>query len=155
MSMPIDTTLHRIADVYREQIMPVLDDGFAIETARLGGMLLTLSANAVDDAAALRVDENADMRALFAQARDVVADAALAASLAEATESRDPGLRVSELDAENDRLRRLLVSTHAQVELQDDDAARETARQIWRMLAAFETRRAPRLQVASAGASAS
>jgi hypothetical protein len=146
MSVPLDTALHRVAGALTERIVPALDDSFAIETARLAGMLLRISANAIDDAAQLRVDENADMRSLFATANPIVTDAGLAVRLGDAAASRDPGLRISLLDVENDRLRLLLVALHAQVEQQDGDAARAIAQQIWRMLKTFEARRAPEVQ---------
>lgn len=143
MSVPLDTRLHRVADALRERITPMLDDSFARETARLGGLLLTLTAEALDDAAALRVDENAGMRALFGEASAVVADSDLAAKLSDAAQTRDPSLKLSQLDSENDRLRVLLVALHAQLEGQEDAAARTLDQRIWAMLRDFEMRRGP------------
>ncbi len=147
MNLPLDIGLHRLGQAIGERILPALGDTFAIEAARLGVLLLTISANAIDDAAALRVDENRDMRALFAQTAPILIDAALAAALEQAAASHDPGLRISELDVENDRLRRLLIVTHAAVEVQDDTAGVDIAQKIWRMLASFEARRAPQSHV--------
>lgn len=145
MSVPLDIALRRIGEALSDRVVPALEDGFAIETARLANMLLTMSANAIEDAAALRVDENAAMRGLFADSAAVVADSAFAARLSQAAGSRDPGLKISELDAENGRLRTLLVALHAQVETQSDAKALAVAQRIWRMLRDFEARRAPRL----------
>lgn len=148
MSLPLDLTLRRVAEAMAARIVPALDDAFALETARLAGMLLTIAANAADDAAALRVDENAAMRALFADAATAIPHGDLAASLREAAASRDPGLRLSALDGENDRLRRLLIALHAQVDAGDDDRARQVGERIWQLLDTFEARRAPLSQPA-------
>ena len=125
----------------RERIAPAVEDKFAAETARLAEMLLTLNAGWVDDAAAIRVAENAQIRALFAEAAPVIADAVLAGHIAEAAGSRDPGLKISELDRESNRLRRLLAELHAHV---DEIGAQNFSQRIWRALAEFEAARAPR-----------
>lgn len=143
MTLSIEASLRAAADALRDRIAPALDDPFAIEAARLAGQLLAIAANAVDDAAALRVAENAAIRALFADA--VSDDAGLSNRLAAAAAAHDPGLRLSELDAENARLRLLLVDLHVHVETRADEAARATDARIWRLLKAIEANRAPRL----------
>ena len=139
MNLTLETSLHGISRALTERIVPALTDPFAAEAARLAKILLTISANAVDDAAAIRVAENARLRALFGAAAGAV-EPALAADLAAAAASQDPGLRISELDAENGRLRALLVRLHAAAEGQ------ALERQIWAMLADFEAARAPRTE---------
>ncbi|GGA37365.1 hypothetical protein [Sphingomonas psychrolutea] len=140
MILTIETALRGAADILRDRIAPAVDDTFVGETARLAGMLLRMNADWVDDAAAIRVAENAVLRALFADARSVVSDASLAARLAEAAQSGDPGLRVSELDRESNRLRGLLTDLHLHVEASD----RSFDQRIWRLLEDFEAARAPR-----------
>ena len=144
MILSIETALRGVADMLRTRIAPAIDDKFAGETARLADLLLVLNAGWVDDAAAIRVAENASIRALFADAGTEVADAALAACIAEAAVSRDPGLKISDLDAESDRLRTLLAELHAHVEDIDSESARDFSARFWRALADFESARAPR-----------
>ena len=90
----------------------------------MAGSVLTICANWVDDAAAIRVEENAKLRSVLGLP---------AAS--------DPGLRISQLDGENHRLRRLLVEAHAAAE-EAGDAARNAA--IWALLEEIELARAHR-----------
>ena len=92
-----------------------------------------------------RVEENAAMRAVFAQALQVVNDADLLARLKEAVASHEESLLVSALDASNHRLRALLTDLHAHIETSREPRtvpavqALETA--IWRELAASTERR--------------
>ena len=143
MNLTLETALHGIAATLRDRITPALDDPFAIESARLATMLLTVAANGVDDLAAIRVWENGAIRTLFAELGDAVATP-LSATLTEAAGSSDPGLRISELDRENGRLRALLVQLHAAIEDQPGDKARARERRIWGLLREIETARAPR-----------
>jgi hypothetical protein len=143
MNLTIDSALHGVRELLRDQIGPAVGDAYAAQMTRLAGRLMNICANWVDDAAVLRVEENAEIRAVLGDAAGNV-DSALAAALTEAARSCDPGLRISELDRENHRLRTLLVSTQTQLELQQGTAARAMDQRIWRLLEATEERRAPR-----------
>jgi hypothetical protein len=143
MKLTTETVLHGVAHSLRDQIAPAIDDAFAAEVARLAAMLLTISANAVDDAAAVRSWENAALRAVFADAHSLM-DGDLAQRLGEASRSTDPGLKISELDRETGRLRILLVELHAAVEVENGQEARALDARIWRLLRDVEERRAPR-----------
>uniref|UniRef100_UPI0035CC606D hypothetical protein n=1 Tax=uncultured Sphingomonas sp. TaxID=158754 RepID=UPI0035CC606D len=145
MSLSLEESLGALAETLRSSIVPALDDPFALEAARLAGQLLAIAAHAVDDAAALRVAENAAIRRLFAEAHGTIKEAGLAARLTTAAMSEGPGLKLSELDRENARLRSLLIEVHAYVERQAGAAAQELDHQIWRLLKDIEERRAPRL----------
>lgn len=140
MILSIQTALRGVADMLQARIAPAIDDKFAGETARLADMLLRLNADWVDDAAAIRVAENAAIRSLFEEAGPVVSKSSLAARLAEAAASADPDLRISELDRESNRLRKLLAELHAHVEQADTCFAAR----IWRLLERLEAARAPR-----------
>ena len=142
MNLTLETMLLGVASTLRERITPSVSDSFAGEMSRLAAMLVTITANAVDDAAAARVWENAALRALFEEAPAGL-DPSLASRLAEATRSVDPGLKISELDRENDRLRKLLVELHAAVEQHESAAARALDVRIWVLLREAEMRRAP------------
>lgn len=146
MSLTLEVVLHGVAATLRDRIAPALDDSFASEAARLAAMLITISANAVDDAAAVRVWENAALRALFGDAQDMVGPnmaGDLGDRLAQAVHSSDPGLRISELDEENNRLRTLLVELHEAVETMEGEGARAVDARIWQILRETVTRRAP------------
>jgi len=99
--------------------------------------LLIMSAQEYDRAADIRAAENADMRALFADLAPMVGDAGLREELEAAAVERDGSLRVSVLNAVNERLRRLLIRLQVHVE----DVGGDT-RRIWVVLKAMAARRA-------------
>lgn len=145
MTLTGDAALHAVARTLREQVSPALQAGFLTDVLRMAANQVEIAARNWDDAAALRVEENAALRTLFDDAAGLVADQVLATELAKAARSVDPGLRISQLDAENGRLRALLVQLHAVVEQDGSDAAQAIDRRIWRLLADIEQRRAPRV----------
>ncbi|MBV1687314.1 hypothetical protein KRR38_06405 [Novosphingobium sp. G106] len=140
MRLTHETVLEGVAVALRDQVSPNLTDAFAADAARMAQSLITIVSRASDDAVAIRVEENARIRALLGQGGALFGDASLAA----AAQSGDPGLRISELDAETGRLRTLLVGLQARVELRDDPEARALDQAIWQALRDFETARAPR-----------
>jgi len=142
-NLTIDNALHGIHELLRDRISPAVTDPFAAQMARLSCMLLNIAANGVDDAVELRVDENAAIRAHLGEAAALVAEP-LAGELAQAAGSVDPGLKISVLDAENHRLRCLLVAAQAALEGSANPAARALNQQIWCSLEASEMKRAPR-----------
>lgn len=144
MKLTIEQTLRGVARNLQEQVSPALSDPFAIGATRMAKDLIAIVANTYDDAAAIRVEEHAGLRALFADAAGVVSCGKLAARLSDAARSRDPGLRISVLDAETGRLRSLLVDLHAHVETQPGAAAAALDARIWTLLEETEAARAPR-----------
>lgn len=143
MNLTIDNALHGVRELLHERIAPEIGDPFAAQMARLSCLLLKISANWVDDAAELRVQENAAIRAILGEAA-AIAVGPLAARLTEAARSADPGLKVTVLDGENQRLRCLLVETQTWLETRPDAAARALDQRIWRHLELVEAKRAPR-----------
>ena len=99
---------------------PLPEVGMAYTAGRMGmvGTLAMLAAGEADRAARDATRENAEIRALFAEARAYDADGALAAAAREA----DSDLSVPALDAANARLRRLLIGLHEKVEDAADQA---------------------------------
>ena len=99
---------------------PSPDAGMAYTMGRMGmvGMLAMQAAGEADRAARDAIAENADIRALLADAGGHDADGALAAAARET----DADLSVATLDATNARLRRLLIGLHERVEAADDAA---------------------------------
>jgi hypothetical protein len=142
-SLTLDNALHGIEELLRDRIGPEIGDPFAAQMARLSCLLLRISANAIDDAAELRVQENAAIRHILGEASAIV-EGQMAELLLQAAASTDPGLRLSVLDSENHRLRTLLVDCHAALEAEPSEAASRLVRRIWQLLDNFEARRAPR-----------
>jgi hypothetical protein len=140
MKLTAATVLEGVAEALRDQVAPNLTDAFAGEAARMAQALIAIVGRAGDDAAAIRVEENARIRALLAEGGKLLYDDNLRA----AAQSADPGLRISELDSETGRLRALLVDLHSRIELQETPAARALDQAIWRALRDFEMARAPR-----------
>ena len=142
MRLTLEASLRGIGELLREDVAPEAQTPFLGQSVRMAGGLLTICANWVDDAAAIRVAENAAIRSLLGEVASAL-EGDLAARLRSASLSVDPGLRISQLDAENHRLRLLLVEAHDAVEaasLRDHDAA------IWRLLESIELSRAQREQ---------
>lgn len=144
MNLSAEICLRGVIDTLDTRIAPALAEGFSGEVMRLAGLVLAITTNSLDNAAALRVAENDAMRSLFRDTADSVDVAVLAGQLRTAGAEAGSGLRISELDRDNDRLRGLLVDLHVHVEKTDDAAARTTESRIWRMLNDFEIARAPR-----------
>jgi hypothetical protein len=101
---------------------PSPDAGPEFFASRVGmiSMLANLAAQEAEHAAAAALAENADIRALFAQAP--AHDGALGGRLARAARGLDTDLSLSALDAANARLRRLLIELHERVEAVGDAA---------------------------------
>jgi hypothetical protein len=144
MKLTATTVLEGVAVALREQISPRLNDSFAADVARIAQTLVSIVARAGDDAVCIRVQENARMRALFAKAQQVIGDGDLASRLKQAAQSTDPGLKLSELDAETGRLRKLLIELHGELEDRSETQARALDQEIWRAMREFEQARAPR-----------
>ena len=110
------------------------------------GMMLLAVRHEHERAAARRVEENQELRRMFASARAVVGfggfSKRLAKRLAAAAEAEDTDLTVSALEQSNAELRGLLIELHARVEEIDSAAARTLEEEIWRELAASTRRRA-------------
>jgi hypothetical protein len=107
-NLGIDNALHGLDEFLRDKIAPAISDPYVAPMARLSAMLLRICANGVDDAAELRVQESAAIREILGEAATLV-PAGLSDHLRGAAASADPGLKISVLDAENHRLRALLV----------------------------------------------
>jgi hypothetical protein len=144
MTLSPEVCLRGVLDMLQNRITPALNDSFAAEGARLAGLVLAIITNGIDDAAAIRIAENAAIRALFRDAAGVVGDPGLAGKLQLAGGAEGSGYKLSELDADNGQLRGLLVDLHVAVEEQQGDKARAVDGRIWRMLKEFEAARAPR-----------
>lgn len=141
--LSIGNALHGLEEFLRDRIAPAIEDTYVSPMARLSAMVLRLCANGVDDAAELRVEENAAIRAILGEAAALLR-APFARELQSAATSNDPGLKISVLDAENHRLRVLLVTVQAALEDSTVAAAKALDQRIWQLLESAEAKRAPR-----------
>lgn len=123
------------------QVGPALGPGYMQSSAAVLGMLLLCVREEFERGAARRVEENAALRRLFAEAAPVVADEGLRAQLVEAAGGADASLGVSELERGNAALRGLLIDLHAHVEELEGREARRIEDLIWRELSASTVRR--------------
>lgn len=120
---------------------PDLPDAYSQSSLVVIAGLLAAVGEEFERAAARRVEENRALRDLFEAAQPQVADAGLRQRLRDAAASEDGSLLVTDLEAENARLRALLIELHAHVEQCPGDEARRLEEAIWSELAASTERR--------------
>ena len=128
MKPSIPVAASDLAARLRAEIVPE-PTGFRANNVAMGSAMIDMIAEEFDRAAARLFEENAAVRTLLQ--RGGVAIAIPAA----------PDLRVSALEAENDRLRAALIDLQAALENRDDDEARALDTDIWRELARSVERR--------------
>jgi len=133
MKPSIPVAASDLAARLRSEIVPELT-GFRANNVAMGSAMIDMIAEEFDRAAARLFEENEAVRALLQ--RGGVTFAAPA----------KPDLRVSALEAENDRLRAALIDLQTALETRDDGEARALDADIWREL----TRSVERRLVASA-----
>ncbi len=135
----------RFLDVAMQHLMlhtgPALPPGYEQSSVSVLAILLAEVKLEFERAAARRVEENAALRALFADAAPEVADPGLRERLAAASRGADASLRVSDLESGNAELRALLVELHGHVEELDTSGARRIEDAIWSELVASTERR--------------
>lgn len=141
MKPDVHVVLETMATKLMFELAPQMQPPFLQGTIGVTGILLSMLREEWDRAAQRRVEENEVLRRLFRDAAPHVGDAALADRLRAAAESREASLRIADLDAANDDLRRLLIELHAHVEEQPGDQARRIEAEIWRELLASTERR--------------
>ncbi len=124
------------------EIAVSMGDDYRQANVNLLAFAAMLIAQEYDRAAEVRSVENCEMRALFGRAAGAVHDVELRARLTAAAGGSDPDLRVSQLTATNNELRRLLIELHAAVE---EHEAAGVARWVWAFLRRAAERRAIQL----------
>ena len=94
-------------------------------------LILLLAAGESETAASVRYAENAAMRALFRQASEDDRDGAIGPIVANYVDGLEENLSLTALDAENDRLRAVLIALHVYAE---ESGHRPLEQQILRLL---------------------
>jgi hypothetical protein len=118
-----------------------LEPGYQQSEVMILGVMMSAVREELERAASRRVEENREMRRIFAGAAPVVADGDLRSRLEAAAASEDTSFRVSDLEAANCELRALLIDLHAHVEEVDSPEARRVEEAIWAELVASTERR--------------
>lgn len=136
MKPETDQILNLSALKLMTELAPAMGAQYDQGMTQVVAALLIMSAQEYDRAADIRAAENTDIRALFAELVSVVGDADLHKELVAAAAERDDSLRVSALNAANEKLRRLLIRLQVHIE----DAGGDT-RRVWDVLKAMVARR--------------
>lgn len=124
------------------EIAPHLNAEYSTGSIGIMSMMLYLSAQEYERAAEVRVADNAEMRALFADAAKLIEDGALKARLVEAAGTQDRSLLISVLDEDHSALSTVLIELQAYVEESTAPWAAGFEGRIWdHLLAATERRR--------------
>ena len=122
-------------------IMPAVGTEYTQSNVALVSLLMMAAAVDFDRAASRLIEENREMRRLFAASLAVVSDKDLAQRLAEASAAVDEDFRVSALESVNQPMRSLLIDLHAHIEALESEEAKQLDDAIWRELAASAKRR--------------
>lgn len=141
MKPDVHVVLENMAAKLMFELAPQMQTPFLQGTITVVGIMMTMLREEWDRVAARRVEENAAMRGVFRDAAPQVADPVLREKLDAAVASTEASLRIADLDAANDGLRRLLIELHAWAEEQPGDAARRIEAVIWQELLASTERR--------------
>jgi hypothetical protein len=131
MSPEVDQILMLSASQLMGTLAPSLPDGYAQGQAALLSFMMIMSAQEFERAADIRVNENADMRALFRELARGVADQGLRAKLEAAATTRDESLAISALNRNNAELRQMLIALQTYTE---DKENRPAQARIWGVL---------------------
>jgi len=142
MKPEVDVVLRSMMTKLLLEVAPAVGDAYVRSNVEAMGALLAAAAEEFDRAAEVRVAENRSMREILRAATERVPEGDLRSRLAVAAEEREASLRITDLNAANDRLRALLIEIQTLVEGSDEEWARRIDRAIWDELRASARRRA-------------
>jgi len=132
MRPDVPLVLNGIAGTLATQVLPEVRTPYGQQTVGLASQLCFMIAQEFDRAAARLVEEDAAILALFERSLPLLEEGPLRERIQQAL-GTVPGedLRVSALQAENDRLRGLLTSLHAAVEAIESPEGEKLNELIW------------------------
>jgi len=130
--------LGRSADQLMGQLAPLLGASYAQGSAAILALLMKFMAREYERGADIRVSENADIRALFAEVAPLVRDRALRMRIEAAATSKNESLAISALNTGNYALRRLLIELQTHFE---ETGAHDAQMRVWQVLKAMAGRR--------------
>jgi len=137
----VQTVMMRSFERILTDIAPHLSSEYAIGSSSVIGLMMFQTATEFERAADIRVQENAAMRAIFADALGALPEGDLRSQAQAAATSSDTSFKISELDKSNDALAALLIELQAYAETVEGAAARKLETQIWDELARAATAR--------------
>ena len=141
MKPEVDQILNLSAGQLLAATVPLLPNSYSQGSTSVLAFMMLFSAQEYERAAEIRVRENLDMRALFAELSPLVAEAEFKSALEVATRAMDESLLISALDRNNGDLRKLLIQLQTYLEEQSSGAARAGVKRIWDVLKAAAERR--------------
>jgi hypothetical protein len=142
MRPSVDRVLQQLAGNLVTEVAPAISVDYVQRNTGLVSGLLMCAAEEWDRAAERRLEENRELRRIFAEAVIHVADTGLRGRLEEAARAEETSLRIQELDRSNDALRALLIELHAHVEDLKGPASQHLEAEIWKELLRSTERRA-------------
>jgi len=144
MKPDVQTVMMRSFERILSDIAPHLSSEYAVGSSSVIGLMMFQTATEFERAADIRVQENAAMRAIFADAVGALPAGDLRTRVDAAAASSDASFKISELDKANDGLSALLIELQAYAETVEGSAARKLETQIWdELVRAATARRLP------------
>ena len=141
MKPEADDILRLSAQRLATAVMPLLSDFFAIGQVGMVSGMMNLVAREYERGADIRAKENSDIRGVFSRLAPQVRDTELKGKIEKASRTEDTSLLISELNASNYALRRLLSEMLTHIEQQQGTNARQAEKQIWSVLKRLADRR--------------
>jgi hypothetical protein len=121
--------------------MPSLGTDMEKKTMAQMAYLMIAATEDFDRGASRRIEENKQLRRLFAEAIPVVTDQDLIHRLEKASNSTEEDFKVSALDKINQDFRALFIDLHRHVETMENEKAAALEKKLWIELAASVKRR--------------
>lgn len=131
MKPSINEMLEKISVNLLTEVAPIQSSEYLTKSLNVMAFFILNAAKEYDQAAEIRVQENARMREIFLEASKVIEDDELRVRTEAAANSQDSSLRISALDAANDELSALLIDLHTYVENVSKPWASELLKLIW------------------------
>jgi hypothetical protein len=133
--------LQAVASALITDYVPIMTADKAQAELGLFALLIGVVSEEMERGTARRVEENKELRGLFAEALSVVQNEDLKSRLSMAARSEETDYRVSALDRTNCELLHLLTELHAHVEDLEGEGARQVEEEIWKVLENWTKRR--------------
>ncbi len=133
--------LQTVAGALIADYVPVMEAEKAQAELGLFALLIGVVSEEMERAVSRRLEENRELRQLFAESLTVVGNEDLRERMRLAAQATDTEFRVSVLDRTNNELLALLTEFHAHVEGLEGEGARATEEAIWKCLENWTKRR--------------
>ena len=149
MKPDTDFILSSIATELRSKVHPEVQTAYGKANLEQIIQLLVGLAEEFDTAASRRIEENQEIRDIFAAAASTVMDQPLKGRLEKAAKEIETDYSISALDRLNRNLFTLLGELHEHIESLEGDEANRIERSIWQTLQSKISRRVPIIMTAA------